>query len=62
MKLPGGIENLSDITLEINNGMEEMATGAEQVNTAVQNVNEITQNTKSNINNLSFEVAKFKID
>ena len=62
LEITGGIENLSDITLEINNGMEEMATGAEQVNTAVQNVNEITQNTKSNINNLSSEVAKFKID
>ena len=62
LEITNGIVDLSNIALEISNGMEEMASGAEQVNIAVQNVNEITQNTKRNINNLSEEVAKFKID
>jgi methyl-accepting chemotaxis protein len=54
--------NLEQITAEITNGMDEMATGAEQINIAVIRVNEISGENKSNIDSLSGEVAKFKVE
>ncbi|WP_029409695.1 methyl-accepting chemotaxis protein, partial [Treponema pedis] len=52
---------LSDLTRAITDSMNEMATGAIQINNAVQEINEITQKNKQNIENLAFEVKKFKV-
>ena len=41
--------------------MNEMASGAIQINNAVQEVNDITQKNKMSIQNLSDEVAQFKV-
>lgn len=45
----------------IANSMAEMASGAGQINNAVQAVSSISQMNKESIENLAFEVAKFKI-
>ena len=45
----------------IANNMAEMAAGAVQINNAVQEVHGISQTNKESIENLAFEVAKFKI-
>ena len=55
-------QNLERATQEITGGMNEMASGAEQINTAVHNVNEMTVNNRTAIENLLFEVSRFKVE
>ena len=52
---------LDNLTRMITDSMNEMAAGAVQINNAVQEVNAITQKNKTNIENLSNEVSKFKV-
>ena len=54
-------KNMTEITQEINGGMNEMASGAEQINEAVSTVNNLTVDTKNCIDALSIEVKKFKV-
>jgi methyl-accepting chemotaxis protein len=54
--------NLEKITQEITNGMNEMATGADQINTAITQVKEICIKNQKNIEKLTTEVSKFKVD
>ncbi|MDR2552657.1 MAG: methyl-accepting chemotaxis protein [Treponema sp.] len=53
--------SLERITVEIENGMSEMALGTEQVNAAVSRVNEISSGNKNSIDTLEGEVLKFKV-
>ena len=55
------ILKLDNLTRMITDSMNEMAAGAVQINNAVQEVNAITQKNKTNIENLSNEVSKFKV-
>jgi methyl-accepting chemotaxis protein len=55
-------KNLELVTLEITNGMNEMAIGAEHINIAVNRVNEISGQNKENINVLVREVSRFKVE
>ena len=55
------MRKLDDLTRIITDSMNEMASGAVQINNAVQAVSSITQRNKENIENLAFEVAKFKL-
>ena len=55
------MKKLDNLTHIITNSMNEMAAGAVQINNAVQEVNDITQKTKQGIENLTEEVAQFKV-
>ena len=55
------MKHLGTMSDSIANSMAEMASGAVQINNAVQAVSSITQRNKENIENLAFEVAKFKL-
>ena len=55
------MKHLGTMSDSIANSMAEMASGAMQINNAVQAVSSITQRNKENIENLAFEVAKFKL-
>lgn len=55
-------KTLEQITEEINQGMQEMATGAEQINVAVHKVNDISTENKRQIKVLMDEVSHFKIE
>ena len=55
------MKKLDNLTHIITNSMNEMAAGAVQINNAVQEVNDITQKTKQGIENLTGEVAQFKV-
>ena len=55
------MKKLDNLTHIITNSMNEMAAGAVQINNAVQEVNDITQKTKQSIENLTEEVAQFKV-
>ncbi|MDR0670237.1 MAG: methyl-accepting chemotaxis protein [Treponema sp.] len=55
-------KNLELATLEITNGMNEMASGAQQINVAVTRVNEISGSNKDSIDILGKEVGRFKVD
>ncbi len=57
----GEMKKLDNLTHIITNSMNEMAAGAVQINNAVQEVNDITQKTKQGIENLTEEVAQFKV-
>jgi methyl-accepting chemotaxis protein len=46
----------------IDNNIQVVSPGAEQINIAVIRVNEISGENKSNIDSLSGEVAKFKVE
>ncbi|MDR0323132.1 MAG: methyl-accepting chemotaxis protein [Treponema sp.] len=54
--------NLEQTTVEISNGMDEMARGAEEVNVAVSHINDISKKNKMHIDVLFAEVSKFKVD
>jgi len=54
-------KNLEKTTLEITNGINEMAIGAEQVNKAVSTVNNLTGRTQENISSLVQAVSQFKV-
>ncbi|MCL2044639.1 MAG: methyl-accepting chemotaxis protein [Treponema sp.] len=54
--------NLEKITQEITGGMNEMASGADQINVAVNRVNEISVQNRENIDQLTRELAKFKVE
>lgn len=56
------MKRLADMSDAIANSMNEMATGATQINNAVHEVREISQQNKNSIDNLAFEVNRFKID
>ena len=52
---------LADVTTEINNAMNEMATGTSQITSAVEEVNEASATNKNELENLDVEVANFKL-
>ena len=54
--------NLDNLTKLITNSMNEVAAGVVQIDKAVQDVNGITQKNKQNIENLTGEINKFKIE
>ncbi|WP_428770811.1 methyl-accepting chemotaxis protein [Treponema sp. HNW] len=55
------MQKLDELTRVISDSMNEMASGVVQIRNAVTEVNEITQKNKTNIENLSNEVNKFKV-
>ena len=55
-------KNLGTITLEISNGMNEMASSADQVMVAVGRVNNLSESNNRKIGVLLGEVSKFKIE
>ena len=57
----GETKNLENVTREITDSMNEMASGADQINSAVNHVNDITGNNKATINTLVAEVGRFQI-
>ncbi|MDR3333302.1 MAG: methyl-accepting chemotaxis protein [Treponema sp.] len=54
--------NLSAVTKEVANGMNEMFTGVSQINVAVNQVDNLSSENKENIDVLTKEVARFKVD
>ena len=52
---------LDGLTRKITLSMNEMACSAVQISNAMKEVNEITQKNKINIENLAFEVNKFRV-
>ena len=52
---------LDSLTRKITLSMNEMACSAVQISNAMKEVNEITQKNKISIENLAFEVNKFKV-
>ncbi|MDR3303326.1 MAG: methyl-accepting chemotaxis protein [Treponema sp.] len=54
--------NLSAVTKEVADGMNEMFSGVSQINVAVSEVNHLTDENKENIDVLTEEVARFKVD
>ena len=55
-------KSLERVSLEIANGMNEMASGAEQINVAAHRINELSGRNRDNIETLVQEVAHFKVD
>ena len=55
-------KNLEMVTQEISGGMNEMASGSEQVNVAVNRVNELCGKNRDNIESLTREVSRFKVE
>ena len=55
------MKRLGEMSDAIANSMNEMASGTVQISNAVQEVSGISQTNKESIENLAFEVAKFKI-
>ena len=58
----GEMDRLGEMSDSIADSVTEMAAGAMQINTAVDEVTEIAQKNKESIENLSQEVAKFKVN
>ena len=54
-------ENLEKMTLEIFDGMNEMAGSADEINSAVNHVNNISIKTREHIETLIGEISKFKV-
>ena len=54
-------ENLKIASLEISNGISEIAVGIDQINTTVSRVNSISEENKKDIDILTEEVARFKL-
>jgi methyl-accepting chemotaxis protein len=54
--------NLKRITGEVAESMDEMGSSADQIADAITRVNEISQKNKSNIDALSAEIRKFKVE
>jgi methyl-accepting chemotaxis protein len=54
--------NLEKATQEITGGMNEMASGADQMNVAIHRVNELSVNNREQIDLLTKEVSRFKVD
>jgi methyl-accepting chemotaxis protein len=57
-----GSGKLEQITRELTQGIDEIAAGAGQINVTVHRINDISGVNKSNIDTLSGEVAKFKVE
>ncbi|MDR2397735.1 MAG: methyl-accepting chemotaxis protein [Spirochaetaceae bacterium] len=55
-------KNLENITTEIDQGMQGMASGAEEINFAVQRVNDLSGENKRHIDVLVNEISKFKVE
>jgi len=55
-------ENLEKISHEIKSGMNEMTAGADEINLAVHHVNEISVQNRQNIDALTKEVSRFKVE
>lgn len=55
------MKKLAAMSDAIANSMNEMATGTGQINNAIHEVREISQENKNSIDNLAFEVNRFKI-
>jgi methyl-accepting chemotaxis protein len=55
-------KSLGELTGAVANGMDEMASGAEQIDLAVVRVNEISGENKSDIETLSAEISRFKVE
>ncbi|GMO26675.1 MAG: cache domain-containing protein [Termitinemataceae bacterium] len=60
--IESGSHTLANMTMEIKNGITEMALGADQINSAVTNVGTISGKNKDSISRLVKEVSRFKID
>jgi methyl-accepting chemotaxis protein len=58
----GESKNLGRLTLELTNGMNEMAAGADQINAAVNQVNALSGKNRDTIDVLVREVSRFKVD
>ncbi|MDR0562448.1 MAG: methyl-accepting chemotaxis protein [Spirochaetaceae bacterium] len=54
-------KNLLQLTMEITNGIQEMASGAKQINGAVTKVNEISVSNEAQIEQLSMAVSVFTV-
>ena len=54
------VNDLSQISYEISNSMNEMSVGTEQIDGAINNVNNISQNNKDSIENLVKAISLFK--
>ena len=54
-------KTLEQISTEIGDGMQEMASGAAQIDTAVHRVNGISLENKKQIEQLIMEVSRFKV-
>ncbi|MCL2070466.1 MAG: methyl-accepting chemotaxis protein [Treponema sp.] len=54
--------SLKMITHDVSGGMDWIAIGGEQINMAVNKVNEISVKNKNNIDTLSMEISKFKVE
>jgi methyl-accepting chemotaxis protein len=55
-------KTLEQLTIEIEHGMQEMASGADQIDSAVNRVNDISTENKRQIEILTREVSRFKVD
>jgi methyl-accepting chemotaxis protein len=55
-------ETLEQVTLEIENGIKEIASGAEQIDGSVNRVNDISMQNKNQIDTLMVAIAHFKTD
>jgi methyl-accepting chemotaxis protein len=55
-------QNLERATQEITGGMNEMASGAEQMNIAINRVNELCISNREQIDLLTKEVSRFKVE
>ena len=54
--------SLKQITEEVAGGMDDIATSADQIDKTVRNANDISVRNKINIDTLSEEIAKFKVE
>jgi methyl-accepting chemotaxis protein len=54
--------DLKQLTADVSNSMEIMAESASHISNAVTRVNEISEENRENIQSLSAEVARFKVD
>ena len=55
-------EVLERITVEIRNRIQEMTSGADQINITVHRVNDISMNNKQQIEVLTHEVSRFRVE
>lgn len=55
------MKQLSEITVNINNRMIEVAGGATQINAALVQVDKLTDQNKNMIQHLNKEVSKFTV-
>jgi len=54
--------NLEKVTQEISGSMNEMALGVEEINVAMHQINDLSGKNRENIDTLTKEVSRFKVD